>query len=137
MSISVPGKGVILIVDDSEEIRSLMGVLLGKNYTVIEAENGKDALELLERREVDVIILDENMPIMGGHECYTKLREKSNVTPVIFCTGAPSEEYLKRELTLGAFDYLAKPVNPTSLLHLVDEAFVTKQRLRSIQARRA
>ncbi|MES2744442.1 MAG: response regulator [Bdellovibrionota bacterium] len=135
MGVSDPGKGVVLVVDDSEDMRSLLTVILGKNYKIVQAENGKVALDLLDKQDVDVIVLDENMPIMGGHECYVKLREKSNFTPVIFCTGAPSEEFLKRELALGAFDYLAKPVDADKLLQLVDEAFTTKQRLRLIRAR--
>ncbi len=135
MGKSDPGKGVVLVVDDSEDIRSLLTMILGNSYRIIQAENGKVALDLLDKQDVDVIILDENMPVMGGHECYTKLRERSNLTPVIFCTGAPSDELHKRELGLGAFDYLSKPVNPTNLLQLVKEAFTANQRLRLIHAR--
>lgn len=122
-------KGSVLIVDDSEDIRSLMGLILGSKFDIVEAENGVEALKLIKGREFDVIILDENMPEMGGHECYSILRAESNVTPVIFCTGMPSTQNQKRELTLGAFDYLSKPVDPSNLIHLVQEAYYTKQRL--------
>lgn len=135
MSAQETNKGVVLVVDDSEDIRMLMGLILRTTYDVVEAQNGQEALNLLESRDVDVIILDENMPVMGGHECYSKLRAKSNVTPVIFCTGMPSEEYQKREFQTGAFDYLTKPVDIGNLIQLVNEAYTTKQRLASKQTR--
>lgn len=129
MDVQENTKGSVLIVDDSEDIRSLMGLILGSTYNIVEAQNGVEALKLIKGRDFDVIILDENMPEMGGHECYSILRAEANVTPVIFCTGMPSPQNQKRELTLGAFDYLSKPVDPSNLIQLVHEAFHTKQRL--------
>lgn len=129
MSAQVNAKGTVLVVDDSEDIRMLVRKILAKDYYVVEAQNGLEALNLTQTRDFDVIILDENMPVMGGHECYTKLRAQSNFTPVIFCTGMPTEDFKKREFGLGAFDYISKPVDPTSLAQLVHEAYDTKQRL--------
>lgn len=125
----VAKRGSVLIVEDKEDIRWVVSLILQPNYDITEAENGLEALEKMRGTEFDVILLDENMPEMGGHEFYSIIRKQANLTPVIFCTGLPSALNQKRELGLGAFDYLHKPVDPNNLMLLVDEAYQTKQRL--------
>ncbi len=127
-------KGKVLVVDDSEDVRTMLVRILGSSYHTVQAENGKEALEKCESEDFDVIILDENMPVMGGHECFSILRERSNFTPVIFCTGGANPVHQKRELNAGAFDYIGKPFDIDSLLHLVNQGFMTKQRLLSKRA---
>ncbi|MBC7661234.1 MAG: response regulator [Chitinophagaceae bacterium] len=125
-------KGRVLIVDDDDDLREAMVMLLGNRYETFEATNGLEALALLEKVEVDVVILDENMPKMGGHECFEMLRKRAFNIPVIFCTGKPAEFTKKRELNLGAFDYISKPLNAEVFLQLVAEGHRAMIRIRQI-----
>lgn len=106
----------VLVVDDEKEIVELIGFYLKNNgYNTFRAFNGKEALEIFEREQVDIIILDIMMPELDGKEVLRKVREKSN-TPIIFLS-AKGEDIDKIDgLFLGADDYLAKPFNPIELI---------------------
>jgi len=109
-------KEVILVVDDEKEIRDLIGIyLLNDGYSVIKANNGVEALNILKDEHVDLIILDIMMPIMNGLEACMKIREYKNM-PIIMLS-AKSEDMDKiMGLTTGADDYVSKPFNPLELL---------------------
>lgn len=106
----------ILVVDDEKEIVELIDFYLKNNgYNTFRALNGKESLEIFEREQVDIIILDIMMPELDGKEVLRKVREKSN-TPIIFLS-AKGEDIDKIDgLFLGADDYLAKPFNPIELI---------------------
>lgn len=106
----------VLVVDDEKEIVELIDFYLKNNgYNTFRAFNGKEALEIFEREQVDIIILDIMMPELDGKEVLRKVREKSN-TPIIFLS-AKGEDIDKIDgLFLGADDYLAKPFNPIELI---------------------
>lgn len=108
--------GTILIVDDEKEIRDLIDIYLkGEGYKTIKAENGEEALQLLEENEVDLIILDIMMPKLNGIEACLKIREEREM-PIIMLS-AKSEDIDKiLGLNTGADDYLTKPFNPLELL---------------------
>lgn len=78
-------KEKIMIVDDHEDIREVVHVLLtNEGYQIIEAKDGKEALELLDD-EIDLIILDVMMPEMNGYQVCLLMREKTNA-PILFLT---------------------------------------------------
>lgn len=106
----------ILIVDDEKEIVELIDFYMNNNgYNTFKAFNGKEALEIFEKEQVDIIILDIMMPQIDGKEVLRKVREKSSV-PIIFLS-AKGEDIDKIDgLFLGADDYLAKPFNPIELI---------------------
>lgn len=106
----------ILIVDDEKEIVELIDFYMRNNgYNTFKAFNGKEALEIFERENLDIIVLDIMMPHIDGKEVLRKIREKSNV-PIIFLS-AKGEDIDKIDgLFLGADDYLAKPFNPIELI---------------------
>ena len=108
--------GAILIVDDEKEIRDLIDIYLkGEGYKTIKAENGEEALQLLEENEVDLIILDVMMPKLNGIEACLKIREEREM-PIIMLS-AKSEDIDKiLGLNTGADDYLTKPFNPLELV---------------------
>ncbi|MGV8980677.1 response regulator transcription factor [Clostridium sp.] len=110
------GKEVILVVDDEKEIRDLIGIYLSNDgYSVIKANNGVEALNILKDEHIDLIILDIMMPIMDGMEACMKIREYNNM-PIIILS-AKSEDMDKiMGLTTGADDYVSKPFNPLELL---------------------
>ena len=102
----------ILVADDEKEIRELLRLYLeNAGYKVIEAEDGQQALELLQNKEIDLCLLDIMMPKMDGYHVLQELRKESNIPVVIISAkGADSEKILG--LNLGADDYMSKPFNP-------------------------
>jgi class 3 adenylate cyclase len=110
--------GVILAVDDMPENRELISRLLSRaGHTVISAESGEEALELLETRGVDVVLLDLMMPGIGGAEVLKKMKEHEGLraTPVIMISGRQDMDQIITCIQAGADDYLLKPFNPVLL----------------------
>ena len=106
----------ILVVDDEPRIRDLVRLNLEmERYSVIEAVNGREALDKLRENLPDLVMLDVMMPEVDGFETLRAIREVSTV-PVIMLTVRQSEQDRIRGLDLGADDYLAKPFSPRELL---------------------
>lgn len=106
----------ILIADDEADIRNLIKISLEENgYTVLAAQNGKEALEILMKQDVHLAILDVMMPVMDGFNLLRKIREHSTV-PVIFLTARTDDMDKVLGLGLGADDYLAKPFSIAELI---------------------
>ncbi|WP_144699499.1 response regulator transcription factor [Fictibacillus phosphorivorans] len=106
----------VLIVDDDSDIRNLISVYLENEgmYTV-QSENAIDALEQLEKKDFDLIILDIMMPKMDGIQACMRIRQERNM-PIIMLS-AKSEDMDKIQgLAAGADDYLSKPFNPLELM---------------------
>ena len=102
----------ILVADDEKEIRSLLRLYLeNENYQVIEAEDGVQALKVLENQRIDLCILDIMMPQKDGYQVLQEVRCKSNI-PVIILSAKDADSEKILGLNLGADDYLAKPFNP-------------------------
>ncbi len=110
-------KDTILIVDDNTLCRQLFFDILSENYTLIEAENGKQAINIINETPPSLIITDINMPIMNGLQMLKNLA-LSRITehiPVLVVSSI-TEEYKAREgLQLGALDYITKPFDIFSL----------------------
>ena len=110
--------GVILAVDDLPENRELVSRLLQKTgHTVITAESGEEALELLDTLGVDVVLLDLVMPGIGGAEVLRRLKdnERLRATPVVMISGQQDMDQIVGCIEAGADDYLLKPFNPVLL----------------------
>ncbi|MDU6986266.1 MAG: response regulator transcription factor [Terrisporobacter othiniensis] len=105
----------ILVVDDEKEIRNLIEIYLkNEGYTVLKASNGEEALEVLAKEEVQLMILDIMMPKMDGMEVCRRVREHLNI-PILMLS-AKSEDMDKiAGIMTGADDYLTKPFNPLEL----------------------
>ena len=102
----------ILVVEDVEENRLLLEGILGDTYSLYMAENGKQALEILESEEKPVLIIsDVSMPVMDGFEFLSIIKEDPSLRniPFIFITGSATE---KQSLLAGAVDYFSKPFEP-------------------------
>jgi len=126
----------ILIVDDTPQnlftLRTLLEQTLDVN--VIEAASGVEALEILSRQKVDLILLDVKMPVIDGFEVARLIRNRKKYqgVPIIFLTAVyKSEEFKYRGLEGGAIDYLTKPIDDTILINRV------KAYLRVIEGERA
>jgi UDP-3-O-[3-hydroxymyristoyl] N-acetylglucosamine deacetylase len=113
----------VLIVDDEPEIRlSLRGVLGDEGLRVLEAEDGRRALDLLRAEKPDLLLLDVWMPDIDGIELLRILREEPERPEVIMISGHGNIETAVRATQLGAFDFIEKPFSVDALLHLVNRA---------------
>jgi signal transduction histidine kinase/ligand-binding sensor domain-containing protein/DNA-binding response OmpR family regulator len=114
MSVRNKGKEYeVMIVDDSEDFLDFMGNILGENYNVILAHNGKEALDLIARHKPDIILSDVMMPEMDGNElcrCVKKNPETERI-PFVMLTARLAEEHKIEGLENGADDYITKPFN--------------------------
>lgn len=107
----------VLVVDDEEEIRDMLKAYLKREgLNVISCSNGADALDVITKQEVHLVLLDIMMEELDGFEVLRRLREKQEEIPVIFLS-ARHEEYDKvLGLGLGADDYVTKPFSPGELM---------------------
>lgn len=106
----------ILICDDEQDIVSALKIYLeAEGYRTFAAANGKEALELLDREDIHLVLLDIMMPVLDGVSALAKLREYSNV-PVILLTAKSEDTDKVLGLNIGADDYITKPFNPVELL---------------------
>lgn len=113
-------KKAILIVDDSAELRKILSLYMRNGgFWVLEAEDGFQALQLLEEQSVDLAILDVMMPRMDGFELVQKIRQSSNL-PILFLSARDQVSDRITGLTLGADDYIAKPFDPMEVLARVN-----------------
>lgn len=102
----------ILVADDEKEIRQLLSLYLTKDgYEVVEAENGREAIGICQKEQIDLAILDIMMPQMNGYQVIQKIRQDSNI-PVIMISAKSQDEDKILGLDLGADDYITKPFNP-------------------------
>ena len=107
----------ILIVEDETRIRFLLRDYFAreKNFTIYEAENGLEALNIFKEKKIDLIILDIMMPVMDGLTTLKKIREVSTV-PVVLLTAKGQEEDKLQGYDYGADDYMTKPFSPNVLV---------------------
>ncbi len=106
----------ILLVEDEASMRLLTSAKLKHQFTVICAQDGVEALEVLEHRAVDVIIADVMMPRMDGYTLVKTLRERGNTIPVLLLTAKQSFEDKREGFSSGIDDYMTKPVNYEELI---------------------
>ena len=107
----------ILVADDDKHTRMLLrAVLENANYTVTTAENGEEALDVLGREHIDLVVLDVMMPKMDGYEFTKLIRETDNALPILMVTAKhlPADE--KRGFLVGTDDYITKPIDEEKLL---------------------
>ncbi len=108
--------GTILVVDDEPQIRRVMRVTLsGQGYEILEARSGEEALERFREHLPDLVLLDLNMPGIGGLEACRLLRADSDV-PIVILTVRNTEDEKVQALDAGADDYVTKPFGMKELL---------------------
>ena len=113
----------VLIVEDSPTMRSLIATTVEEigAIEVLEAENGFEALRILPKQKIDLIITDINMPDINGLEIVHFVKSNPNYQkiPVIIVTTEQGEEDRKKGLALGAAEYITKPFKPEELVSVV------------------
>lgn len=107
----------ILVVDDDKNTRLfLKTVLENAKYNVTTASNGKEALSVLDRTHIDLVVLDIMMPEMDGYRFTEILRESNNSLPVLMVSAKQQPEDKKRGFLVGTDDYMTKPIDEEEML---------------------
>ena len=120
----------VMIVDDDHVSRTVLRLMLiSSGYSVVEAECGEDALEIVLKEQVDGILLDVSMPGIGGIETCRRLRmmEQHRATAILFVTSYDETDKLKEVFEAGADDFVHKPINPV-ILHARLQGHMQKAR---------
>lgn len=122
----------ILVVEDEKRIReAITAYLKNAGYTVLEAGNGKEAIEIFEDNEIDLVILDVMMPMLDGWTVLRRIREYSKETLVIMLTALESEYDKLQGFELGADEYVTKPFSPKVLVARVNALFSRNPKFRA------
>jgi CheY-like chemotaxis protein len=107
----------ILWVDDEiDYLKPHILFLEKKNYSVTICNNGRDAIDIFENENFDIVFLDENMPGMSGLETLSEMKEKKSAIPMIMITKSEEEYIMEEAIGSKIADYLIKPVNPNQIL---------------------
>lgn len=128
-----PGQraGRMLVVDDETDVRETVAALLANaGYEVLTAGDGAAAVRAVVTRAPDVVLLDIEMPTLGGIEALAKIRAIAPEVRVVMLSGVTDEEVARRALAFGAFDYIAKPFDTAHLLQTIETILV----LRALEA---
>lgn len=104
------GMQTVLVVDDEESIRDLCIRTL-QGYRILQAENGQEALRVLDHHPVDLVLVDVMMPVMNGLELLQKIKERNPSQPVVIMTGYADKDIILRALKAHADDFIHKPIN--------------------------
>ena len=106
----------VLIADDEKDIVNALKIYLsGGGYDIYEAYTGKQAVEIVRKEKIDVILMDIMMPEMDGITAVAKLREITNA-PIIFVSAKSEDADKILGLEIGADDYITKPFNPPEVI---------------------
>lgn len=125
--------GKILIVDDDPHIRALMRLYLkNEGFETDEADNGADALSVLEGSRIDLVILDIMMPRMDGWDLCREIRHRDSDIPLLMVTAKGESGQKVKGFLLGTDDYLTKPFDPVELVMRV-KALLKRYRIASSQ----
>ncbi|MEI6054694.1 MAG: diguanylate cyclase [Lentisphaerota bacterium] len=118
----------VIAVDDEIIILSIVKMLLEQDdFDVTTCTSGKECLELLEKNEYDLALLDIIMPEMNGHELCKKILQKYKDLMVIFLTGATGDDILQKSYAVGGFDYISKPVHKFEVISRINNAMRVKR----------
>jgi two-component system chemotaxis response regulator CheY len=117
-------KRTVLTVDDSRTMREMVSMTLrGAGFEVVQADDGVNALKVLQTNEVDVIITDLNMPNMDGLELVKELRAKPEFKgkPILFLTTRSGDDDKAKGRAAGATGWIVKPFDPQRLVQVVNK----------------
>ncbi len=124
----------ILIIDDEKAILKVMEMNLQREeYVVFTADNGKDGLRILQEKDIDVILLDHQMPDINGIELLKIIKNRYKDLPVIMITAYGTIEMAVDAMKLGAFHYLTKPINYDEMFILIKNAVEQKKLLNRVE----
>ena len=129
------GNYILVVDDDAMNLRMAEFILNKNGYVVIKAESAKEAFEVLKKKEVELILLDIEMPETDGFEMMKVLQENENLKkiPVIFLTADRSAETEEKCFQVGAVDYIGKPFIPAIMIQRVRRSMELEQYQKSLE----
>lgn len=110
----------ILIAEDTDSNFLLLNIILRKNYHLIRAYNGQEAIRLYHEHHPDIILMDIKMPIMDGLEATREIRKENVNIPIIALTANAFDSDKQKSLDVGCNDYMTKPIIASELLELMN-----------------
>ena len=113
--------------DEIDLLKPYILFLEAKDYKVIPATDGQEALDILDKESVDIMFLDENMPGLNGLETLTRVKALMPSLPVIMITKSEEENIMEQAIGSKISDYLIKPVNPNQILLVLKKHLDTKK----------
>lgn len=127
-------KPIVLIIDDNKDIQKLVGELLGADYSIITAPNGKDGVRMAAKYIPDLIICDVMMPVMDGLECCRHIKNEISTShiPVLMLTACSMDEQRVQGYDSGADGYLSKPFNSSVLKSRCSSLIVNRKRIKDL-----
>lgn len=125
----------ILAVDDTKTNISILLELLGEDYDIVPATSGAKALEIVNKIQIDLILLDIMMPEMDGYEVckILKSEEKTKDIPILFITAKVDEESIVDAFKVGGVDYVTKPFQPFELIARIQTHLKLSDTLKSLE----
>lgn len=131
----------LLIADDELIERKVLYKTLQENLKdrceIYQAENGREALEIYEKKKIQIVIFDIEMPGINGIEAAQRIREKDKYCCIIFLTAFDEFAYAKKAITVRALDYLLKPYDEQELMLVVEEAMRVAELCESMRKKKA
>ena len=129
----------LLLVEDNEDLLLLMRTLMSRKYHILTAQNGHDALEVIARHPLDLIITDVMMPGMDGNELTRRIKSSPewNHLPVIMLSAKTGEEDRKQSMLIGADDYIMKPFKLGDLELRINNMVENRRRILSERQQQA
>ncbi|MDO8472936.1 MAG: response regulator [Dehalococcoidia bacterium] len=111
-------KSRILLADDDPKLRTLVQLSLGNHFTILEASDGQEALDVARAQRPDLILLDVTMPVLNGLDVCKEIKQDPATRDIIvvMLTAKNSPDEVSRAIELGADDYITKPFSPRMLL---------------------
>jgi len=129
---SRPVRASILVVDDEVGIRDAFEAVLAKEYDLLFASNGPEALRILATRDVNLVLLDIRMPGMDGLEVLRRIKELNEQTEVVIVTAVKSLKTAIEAIKLGASDYITKPFDTLEILSLIKRVVERQELLKEV-----
>ena len=124
----------VLIVDDDPDVLSMLERLLKKlEYNPFVAQNGEEALQIIETNKIDVVVSDLVMPEMDGMELLKRVKSRKGDLPFLMITGHPTIETAVEAIKKGAYDYLTKPFQVEEVQIKIDRALEKRGLRRSLR----
>ena len=120
------GLNVLFVDDEVDFLETLLKRMKKRDVNVTGIKSGEEALELLAREPVDVLVLDLRMPEMDGIQTLREIKKRYPLIEVIMLTGHASLKVALEGMELGAFDYLMKPIDIDELLYKIQDAHKKK-----------
>lgn len=124
-----PVRRRLLVAEDNSSNYKLVEVLLRRDYDLVHAVNGAEAVEFFKAQGADLVLMDINMPVMDGYEAFRQIRELSQEVPVIALTAYAFETDRRRMFDAGFDDCLAKPLRADELRAKVAAMLAGKENL--------